>query len=147
MDKISDARCELCDVTGGEILHQAVQFRVVLIEDANYPGFCRLIWQDHVREVTDLHELDRMVMMDVLWQVETVVRDVMQPLKINLASLGNVVPHLHWHVIPRYADDAHFPAPVWALAERVTPDDVLTARRNLLPALRSAMAKRLATYR
>ena len=147
MDKISEAGCELCDATGGEILHQAVQFRVVLIDDANYPGFCRVIWQDHIKEVTDLHELDRMVMMDVLWQVETVVRDVMQPLKINLASLGNVVPHLHWHVIPRYADDAHFPAPVWAAAERVTPADMLTARRNLLPALRSAMAKRLATYR
>jgi diadenosine tetraphosphate (Ap4A) HIT family hydrolase len=147
MEAITAAQCELCDITSGDVLHQAVQFRVVLIDDANYPGFCRLIWQDHVKEVTDLHELDRMIMMDVLWQVETVVRDVMQPLKINLASLGNVVPHLHWHVIPRYADDAHFPAPVWAAVQRITPDDVLTARRNLLPALRSAIAERLATYR
>lgn len=147
MEAITAAQCELCDITGGDVLHQAVQFRVALIDDANYPGFCRLIWQDHVKEVTDLHELDRMIMMDVLWQVETVVRDVMQPLKINLASLGNMVPHLHWHVIPRYADDAHFPAPVWAAVQRITPDAVLTARRNLLPALRSAIAERLASYR
>ena len=147
MSAIKEANCELCDTSGGEILHQAAQFRVVLIDDANYPGFCRVIWQDHIQEVTDLHELDRMVMMDVLWQVETVVREVMQPLKINLASLGNVVPHLHWHVIPRYADDAHFPAPVWAAAQRITPDAVLNARRNLLPALRVAMAAWLLTYR
>ena len=147
MSTITEANCELCEVVGGEILHQALQFRVVLIDDANYPGFCRVIWQDHIQEVTDLHEIDRMVMMDVLWQVETVVREVMQPLKINLASLGNMVPHLHWHVIPRYADDAHFPAPVWAAAQRITPDAVLNVRRNLLPALRIAMAARLLTYR
>lgn len=138
--------CELCNAPGGEVIYQGAQFRVVLVEDVQYPGFCRVIWRDHVVEVTDLNELDRMLMMDVLWQVETVVRDVMQPKKINLASLGNVVPHLHWHVIPRYADDAHFPSPVWAVAQRVTPENVLEARRALLPALRDAMALRLASY-
>jgi diadenosine tetraphosphate (Ap4A) HIT family hydrolase len=138
--------CELCNAPGGDVVYQGTQFRVVLVDDAQYPGFCRVIWRDHVVEVTDLNELDRMLMMDVLWQVETVVRDVMQPKKINLASLGNVVPHLHWHIIPRYADDAHFPAPVWAVAQRVTPLAVLEARRALLPALRDALALRLASY-
>jgi hypothetical protein len=89
-------RCELCTSPGGELLHQAAQFRVVLVDDENYPGFCRVIWSAHVKEVTDLPELDRMLLMDVLWQVEQVVRDVMQPEKINLASFGNMVPHLHW---------------------------------------------------
>jgi diadenosine tetraphosphate (Ap4A) HIT family hydrolase len=45
----------------------------------------------------------------------------MQPDKINLASLGNVVPHLHWHVIPRFVDDPHFPNPVWGVKVRETP--------------------------
>ena len=146
MTSLVRSDCELCDGPGGDVLYQGAQFRVVLVEDVQYPGFCRVIWRDHVVEVTDLNELDRMLMMDVLWQVETVVRDVMQPKKINLASLGNVVPHLHWHIIPRYADDAHFPSPVWAVAQRVTPEDVLDARRALLPALRDAMALRLASY-
>lgn len=147
MHTVDRPACELCQTTGGEVLHQAEQFRVVLIDDANYPGFCRLIWQDHVKEVTDLHEIDRMLMMDVLWQVEKVVRDVMQPLKINLASFGNMVPHLHWHVIPRYADDAHFPAPVWAQAARTAPAEALAERKARLPALRTAMAEHLASYR
>ena len=95
----SVAGCELCESTGGELLHQAVQFRVVLVDDDHYPGFCRVIWQDHVKEVTDLPELDRMLLMDVLWQVELVVREVMQPEKINLASFGNMVPHLHLSLI------------------------------------------------
>jgi diadenosine tetraphosphate (Ap4A) HIT family hydrolase len=71
------------------------------------------------------------------------VREVMQPDKVNLASLGNVVPHLHWHVIPRYTDDAHFPAPVWAPAVRVTDPAVLAARQALLPQLGAAIARRL----
>ena len=146
MGNTAISECELCNAPGGDVVYQGTQFRVVLVDDVQYPGFCRVIWRDHVVEVTDLNELYRMLMMDVLWQVETVVRDVMQPKKINLASLGNVVPHLHWHIIPRYADDAHFPAPVWAAAQRVTPDAVLNARRALLPALRDAIALRLASY-
>ncbi len=138
--------CELCESPGGEVLHQGAQFRVVLVDDNNYPGFCRVIWRDDVKEVTDLSELDRMLLMDVLWQVEHVVREVMQPEKINLASLGNMVPHLHWHVIPRYTDDAHFPAPVWAELQRQPSPAALQIRHERLPALRAKMQQRLSTY-
>jgi diadenosine tetraphosphate (Ap4A) HIT family hydrolase len=140
------AGCELCETPAGEVLHQGAQFRVVLIADDNYPGYCRVIWRDHVKEVTDLSELDRMLLMDVLWQVEHVVREVMQPEKINLASFGNVVPHLHWHVIPRYADDVHFPQPVWGQAQRPSQPASLQVRRERLEALRVKMAQRLSTY-
>jgi diadenosine tetraphosphate (Ap4A) HIT family hydrolase len=143
---MSASTCELCETAGGEVLHQAAQFRVVLVDDDNYPGFCRVIWQDHVKEVTDLPELDRMLLMDVLWQVELVVREVMQPEKINLASFGNMVPHLHWHVIPRFTDDVHFPQPVWGQAQRVPQPASLQMRRERLGALRVYMQKRLATY-
>ena len=143
---ITATGCELCESPGGEVLHQGAQFRVVLVDDDNYPGFCRVIWRDHVKEVTDLSELDRMLLMDVLWQVERVVREVMQPEKINLASFGNVVPHLHWHVIPRYADDVHFPQPVWGQAQRVSDAVKLQARRELLDELRVKMLERLSTY-
>ncbi len=138
--------CELCEAPGGELLHQGAQFRVVLIDDDNYPGYCRVIWQDHVKEVTDLPELDRMLLMDVLWQVEQVVREVMQPKKINLASFGNMVPHLHWHVIPRYTNDVHFPQPVWGQAQRSPQSASLQGRRERLAALRVKMGQSLATY-
>lgn len=144
---MSASTCELCETAGGEVLHQAGQFRVVLVDDDHYPGFCRVIWQDHVKEVTDLPELDRMLLMDVLWQVELVVREVMQPDKINLASFGNVVPHLHWHVIPRYTDDIHFPQPVWGQAQRTADALMLEVRRQRLGGLRLKMRERLETYR
>ena len=54
--------------------------------------------------------------------VELILRAQLQPAKINLAALGNVVPHLHWHVIARFDWDARWPAPVWAAAVRDVPD-------------------------
>ena len=147
MMMVLNPTCELCQSSGGELIHQSELFHVVLVDDANYPGFCRIIWRDHVKEITDLNELDRMLMMDVMWQVEQVVRDVMQPEKINLASLGNMVPHLHWHVIPRYSDDAHFPAPVWAEAKRVPSPESLALRQEKLPLLRKKIQQRLAAYK
>jgi len=133
--------CELCRQDGGEILYRNDSLRVVLVDDANHPGFCRVIWQAHVAEMTDLPPVERSVLMRTVCQVESAVREVMRPDKVNLASLGNMVPHLHWHVIPRFADDAHFPQPVWTAPVRQTPAAVLDERRALLPALREAVVR------
>lgn len=109
-------QCPLCVSDGGEIVWQNALARVVLADEPNYPGFCRVILNAHYAEMTDLATAERNALMDIVWAVEKVVREVLQPHKINLASLGNVVPHLHWHIIPRWNDDLHFPAPVWASA-------------------------------
>ena len=110
--------CELCAATGGTLLWQGEQCRVVLVEDADYPGFCRVIWNRHVQEMTDLHDKERDAYMRVVFSVEGAVRAALQPDKINLASFGNMTPHLHWHVIPRYRTDKNFPQPVWGSAQR-----------------------------
>jgi diadenosine tetraphosphate (Ap4A) HIT family hydrolase len=138
------AGCELCELSAPTVVDND-KFAVILVDDANYPGFARVIWKDHVREVSDLADEDRLLLNDAVVKLELAVREVMRPLKVNVASLGNVVPHLHWHVIPRYADDAHFPAPVWAQAQRATPDAVLQARRTLVPQLAEAIARRFAS--
>ena len=77
--------------------------------------------------------------MDVVFAVETALREVAQPDKINLASLGNLVPHVHWHVIPRWAADRCFPDPIWAPARRAgsVPDG--GALRPLLAARIAAL--------
>lgn len=137
--------CDLCANQGGELLYQDQWLRVVLVEDALYPGFCRVIWQQHIAEMSDLAATQRAHMMAVVWQVEAVLRAQMQPHKINLASLGNMTPHLHWHVIPRFADDAHFPQPVWGQQQREAGPQT-AARHALLPALRSALQQQLAAF-
>ncbi|QEL57522.1 HIT family protein [Chromobacterium paludis] len=110
--------CELCRAPAGELLFQDARLRVVLVDEPGYPGFCRVIWQAHAAEMTDLSPADRAHLMDWVYRTETALRELLQPAKINLASLGNMVPHLHWHVIPRFEDDAHFPSPIWAAPRR-----------------------------
>jgi len=115
---VSAPGCELCSQDGGTVLHRDHELRIVLVDDADHPGFCRVIWNAHVKEMTDLPPNARARLMRAVFATETAVRGVCAPLKINLASLGNAVPHLHWHVIPRHADDAHFPQPVWGVRQR-----------------------------
>jgi diadenosine tetraphosphate (Ap4A) HIT family hydrolase len=126
--------CELCNAAGGEVLWKDDFCRVVLVEDADYPGLCRVILEQHVKEMTDLPPGERARLMGVVFAVEAAVREASVPDKINLASLGNAVPHLHWHVIPRWRDDRNFPQPIWAEAardasRRARPDPASLARR------------------
>ena len=112
--------CELCAEAGGEILVQTPHWRIVLVSDQQsaFPGYCRVIWQQHVAEMTDLEPAQRTEFMNVVWQVESCIRQTLQPEKINLASLGNFTPHLHWHVIPRWKNDSHFPHAIWSSPQR-----------------------------
>lgn len=112
------ASCELCTSPGGTLLWESPRCRVVRVASADYPGFCRVIWQEHVREMTDLSGADRLWLMNVVFAVESVVRQHFKPDKINLACLGNMTPHLHWHIIPRWQDDSHFPEPIWGKQQR-----------------------------
>lgn len=116
--EIGSQACELCSNPGGAILWQSAECRIIRVDDPYYPGFCRVIWNEHVREMTDLDLSARERLMRVVYAVETVVRQLFSPDKINLASFGNVVPHLHWHIIPRWVDDRHFPEPVWGAVRR-----------------------------
>ena len=105
--------CDLCQPTPHQILWQDDFCRVVLLNDADYPAYCRVELIAHIKEMTDLPPENRERMMKVVFAVETAMREVITPDKINLASLGNKTPHLHWHVIPRFADDKHFPNSHW----------------------------------
>ncbi|NEX64352.1 HIT family protein [Noviherbaspirillum galbum] len=134
--------CELCAHPGGELIYRDDNYRIVLVDDERYPGFCRVIWNGHVAEMTDLPSSARAILIAAVWQVEEAVREVMSPDKINVASLGNVVPHLHWHVIPRYENDAHFPNPIWGEVRRTPVSADLAKRRALLPRLREALQER-----
>lgn len=132
--------CELCDASAGDILVSTEQLRVILVDDINYPGFCRVIWNAHVKEMTDLSDSDKNTFMQAVWKVEAAIRAVMQPHKMNVASLGNMVPHLHWHLIPRYTDDAHFPNPIWAAARSDKQDQFgLDIRRARIPQLQQTI--------
>ncbi|MDD2872269.1 MAG: HIT family protein [Azoarcus sp.] len=110
--------CPLCSSIRDKIIWQDDYCRVISVDDADYPGFCRVIWTAHVAEMTDLARPEQAHLLDVVLATESALRTLMRPDKINLASFGNMVPHLHWHVIPRFTDDRHFPEPVWGREQR-----------------------------
>jgi len=140
---VTPASCPLCSSDGGEVLFRDDLLRVVLVDEAGYPGFVRVIVNAHVREMTDLVPVDRQRLLAAVLAVESAQRETLAPHKINLASFGNVTPHLHWHVIPRFADDAQFPEPVWGTRQREADPARIAERRQRLGALRAAIGASL----
>ncbi|MBX3588537.1 MAG: HIT family protein [Ramlibacter sp.] len=135
--------CSLCEADGGEVIVRTPRLRVIRADEPGFPAFYRVVWQAHVAEFSQLEPADRQHCMEAVAAVEQVLREHLRPVKVNLAALGNMVPHLHWHVIARFEWDSHYPAPVWAAARReVSPGDVagvVSARREL----EAAMVQRL----
>ncbi|BEI33179.1 HIT family protein [Polynucleobacter sp. HIN5] len=136
--------CILCQDEGGHLVWRGDDARVVLVDDPNLPGFCRVIWNRHVAEMSELSRVEREILLALVDVVEFAVRRVMRPQKINLASLGNQVPHLHWHVIPRFADDPYFPDSIWSPRQRDTADTVLKSRRELAKGIPEAIRSGIA---
>jgi diadenosine tetraphosphate (Ap4A) HIT family hydrolase len=116
---MSQDTCIYCSRAAEAVVWSDARCRVIHVTDATFAGFCRVVWERHVAEFSDLDDAARTHVMRVVAGVEKGLRDLLAPDKINLASLGNLVPHLHWHVIPRYRDDSHYPQPIWAAPQRV----------------------------
>ena len=130
--------CRLCREEGGALVWSGADCRIVQVNDTSLPGFCRVIWHHHIAEMSALNHAQRNLLMRIVFGVEEIVTSAMKPLKINLASLGNEVPHLHWHIIPRYEDDPYFPDSIWSEKHRDTNGIVAFKRQamaELLPTL------------
>ena len=115
--------------------------RVVRVDEPDYPGYCRVILNRHAREMTDLGPEERDALMRVVYAVEAAIRETLGAYKMNLASLGNMTPHVHWHVVPRFRDDRHFPTPIWASPKReaVVPAGRVEAATRVAQAIRERL--------
>ena len=122
--------CPLCIDDGGICLVRTKQYRIVAPREPEFLGLIRVIWNDHVVEMTDLEISPRNDFMRAVYFVEESVRQMMNPDKINLASLGNAVPHLHWHIIPRWLDDSYFPLPIWGQRQREISAEKVSQRQS-----------------
>ena len=88
-----DVNCPLCVPAQESVLWSDALCRVIWVDSPDYPGDCRVVLNAHVREMSDLPEDERQRLMAVVFAVEAAVREVLRPDKVNLASLGNQVPH------------------------------------------------------
>jgi len=148
--------CPLCAHAGGVLLlrqHKLRLVRVASVLDGSlpagvqaealaepFPAFYRVIWNAHVPEWSDLTEAEQGLCMRAVSAVERVLRRQLQPSKINLAALGNMVPHLHWHIVARFDWDSHYPAPIWAAAQRPPDPERLAQLRQRLQACDAELA-------
>jgi len=140
--------CVLCEEElkpeEGQLIWRGDDCRVILVDDPDLPGFCRVIWNHHVAEMTDLTSGEREHLMSLVFAVEEAVRHVMHPDKVNIAALGNMVPHIHWHVIPRYQDDAFFPGSAWSKRVRESHASKLMERKKLVDILPTSIKAAIA---
>ena len=90
-------------------------------------------------EMSDLSLDQRSRLLHIVFLLEKIMLEVMQPDKVNLAALGNMVPHLHWHIIPRFKEDVFFPGSVWSEKQRGSNAEHLQKQLVKVP----VMVKRL----
>lgn len=114
--------------------------QVVLADEQLYRGYCILFLRDHAEHLADLPFERQQRVWDDVARVAAAVRKTVEPVRLNYACLGNMTMHVHWHVIPRHADDPEPLHPIWvrSVSERrvVLSED---ERRGLIAELRRVM--------
>ena len=110
---------------------------VRLMDDANYPWLVLVPRIADARELIDLDPDQRRTLTEEIDTAARLLRDRFRPFKLNVATLGNLVPQLHVHVIARFEDDPAWPRPVWgnATARPYTPEELIDRVRALTAAL------------
>ena len=141
---MTNPACPLCESDGGLLVFRNHDLRIIQASEAGFPAFYRVVWNRHVAEFSDLSPTERQVCMHAVAKVEQVLRSELQPTKINLAALGNMVPHLHWHVIARFDWDGHFPVPVWGESQRPVDEEKTAAIASQCHDINRLMAEAMA---
>jgi len=103
---------------------------VVLNRDQFFPGYSLLFTREHVTELFHLDPHMRQALMEDVSRIAAALDKAFNPSKINYELLGNMVPHMHWHLVPRFSDDPLWPRPIWSEPhdELHLPDDAYAER-------------------
>lgn len=95
------------------LIHEFENSYLMLGEHQYFRGYCVLVSKGHFKEMTDMPPVMQNGMFQEMMKVSAVLQQEFKPTKMNMCSLGNVVPHVHWHFFPRYSDDPQFKDPPW----------------------------------
>ncbi|HEY6394957.1 MAG TPA: HIT family protein [Candidatus Binataceae bacterium] len=121
----------------------------VILGDAQlYRGYCILFARYHATELFLMPPDEARALFDEMRSVAEAIATVVRPLKMNYDCLGNVEPHVHWHLFPRHESDDLRRGPVWMRPERerkveLPADD----HRNLIASLRSEIVRLIPSAR
>ena len=135
--------CVLCNDHHPDEIWRNSRFYVIDAKDPFFHCFLRVISCRHVAEMSDLTLEERTELWNILDIIERTMLTELHPDKINLAQFGNMVPHLHWHLIARWKDDTHFPECPWGARQRNGSESAQLQRREMLEALKPILAAKL----
>jgi len=93
-----------------------------------YHGYCILVSRRHAAELSELPPEERRAYLEEMCLLAQAIETCCRPHKLNYELLGNQVAHLHWHLFPRYLDDADRLHAVWQAVERATNDEAWRRR-------------------
>ena len=133
--------CPICSKWEDDEDQRVIELEHTLVSlnrDQFFPGYCFVYTKNHVTELFHLDRPTRNAVMDEVTAVAAALYNLFQPAKINYELLGNMVPHMHWHLVPRFVDDPLWPRPIWSEPhEPVTVSAAAYAER--IAALQQAM--------
>jgi diadenosine tetraphosphate (Ap4A) HIT family hydrolase len=140
---VSAADCRACRSDwppADDFIAECGPARAYLHDDQFFPGWTLVILTRHATELYDLDRAERAALMEAVTEVAQALAAVYGAVKMNYALLGNVLPHIHWHLIPRRKDDPIPTQPVWALshAPRALP---AAERRQRIEAIRAQLRR------
>ncbi len=115
--------CPMCpDMHTDSTVAELTSGKVHLQNDADYRGYCILIFRRHAVELGDLSAEERRQWIEDIAKIGTAITSICSPAKLNLSMLGNLCPHLHCHIMPRYVGDPEWVgAPAFRTPEQRTP--------------------------
>ena len=105
-----------------------------LFEDQYFPGWTVLVLKRHATELFHLAASERSQLIEEVSTVSHALFEIFHPVKMNYELLGNQLPHIHWHVIPRLPGDPALREPVWRVSHepiRLSQDEVLARTRRI----------------
>jgi len=112
----------LHDLPGDEFFWQFPHSIALLGSWQFYHGYCIFVARRHATELNQLPDTERRAYFDERCLLARAIQECFHPHKLNYELLGNQVPHLHWHVFPRYWHDPDVLQPVWIALARADHD-------------------------
>jgi diadenosine tetraphosphate (Ap4A) HIT family hydrolase len=102
---------------------------VILAHDQFYAGYSILVMKEHQEQLAQLPAERQARLWNDVRRVADAIRRVMNPPRINYECLGNMVNHIHWHIVPRYKDDPRKHEPIWLRPEAERRGSMSAERR------------------
>lgn len=138
---MSERGCVMCGkyaAPGPLLIAELATARAYLHEDQFFPGYVLFVLRRHATELYGLPASERATHLEEMSRVAEAIARVFQPVKMNYELLGNQVPHIHWHLVPRLATDPDLRQPIWRVDHDPVALDPATARERV-EAIRRAL--------